>query len=285
MKNILFILIGAVCIFTTTPAFSQTQACPININFSLNTLTHWEAYTGNNKNGNGPGAIDMIYDSTKPAPSGTINVSTIYEYNLPSVAGIQIITTQGTDTYGGFAKIPTINGYPYDYAVLLGSTSITRSTSSSGDAGGYIRGISYAINVPATPVDQPYTMTYAYAMVLENGRHNSDDQPLFSATLTTNNTIISCASPKYFLPTLNNAINGGSATLDTAAAVSEGFSVSPVLSPNPDPNYNGPGPAPHLQDVWTKGWREVTFDLSPYRGQQVVLTFEADNCVPGGHFA
>jgi len=29
----------------------------------------------------------------------------------------------------------------------------------------------------------------------------------------------------------------------------------------------------------------VTFDLSPYRGTQVTLTFETDNCVPGGHFA
>jgi gliding motility-associated-like protein len=37
--------------------------------------------------------------------------------------------------------------------------------------------------------------------------------------------------------------------------------------------------------VWTKDWKEVTFDLTPYRGQQVTLTFEADNCVPGGHFA
>jgi len=40
-----------------------------------------------------------------------------------------------------------------------------------------------------------------------------------------------------------------------------------------------------LYDVWTKGWTEVTFDLSPYRGQQVTLTFEADNCLPGAHFA
>jgi len=41
----------------------------------------------------------------------------------------------------------------------------------------------------------------------------------------------------------------------------------------------------YLQDVWTKGWTEVTFDLTAYRGQQISLTFEADNCVPGGHFA
>jgi gliding motility-associated-like protein len=40
-----------------------------------------------------------------------------------------------------------------------------------------------------------------------------------------------------------------------------------------------------LYDVWTKGWTEVTFDLSAYRGKQVTLTFEADNCSPGGHFA
>ena len=40
-----------------------------------------------------------------------------------------------------------------------------------------------------------------------------------------------------------------------------------------------------LQDIWTKPWTEVTFDLSPYRGQQVTLTFEASNCTPGAHFA
>ncbi|HEY6901979.1 MAG TPA: gliding motility-associated C-terminal domain-containing protein, partial [Puia sp.] len=41
----------------------------------------------------------------------------------------------------------------------------------------------------------------------------------------------------------------------------------------------------YLQDVWTKSWTEVTFDLTPYRGQQITVTFEADNCVPGGHFS
>jgi hypothetical protein len=108
---------------------------------------------------------------------------------------------------------------------------------------------------------------------------------LFSATLTTSDSVITCASPKYYLPTSNNANNQGTgATLDTAIAIAQGFSLSVLSSPNPDPNNNSPN-APHLRDVWTKGWTEVTFDLSPYRGQQVTLTFEADNCVPGGHFA
>jgi len=280
MKNSLIIFTGL--LFVSPKIFSQAQSCPVNINFALDNLTHWEAYTGNNANGN-EDQTRLYYDSTKTAPGGTINVKAIAEFNLPSVTGIQVITAQGNDIFGGFQKIPTINGYSYNYSILLGSTSITHSMGGA-NAGGYVRGVSYQIAVPATPAGQPYTMTYAYAMVLENGRHASDDQPLFSATLTlANGKIISCASPKYFLPT-TGAINNGNAILDSAAAKAEGFTVSQQLSPNTDPN--GPqGTTLHLQDVWTKGWNEVTFDLSPYRGQTVTLTFETDNCVPGGHFA
>jgi len=269
-------------IFISFPSFCQMQACPVNINFSSGNLTHWDAYTGNNRNGNGPRAIMERYDSTVQAPGGTKGAVAINEYSISGV-GIQIITSSSFDYFGGFPTIPVINGYQYNYSIKLGSTAV--STSNNGATGGYIRGISYRINVPATPVGQPYTMTYAYAMVLENGTHNSDEQPMFSATLSTGDSIITCASPSYLLPTLNNTVEGGrGATLDTAAALQNGFSVSPRLSPNLSPDPNGLGGA-YLQDVWTKGWREVTFDLSPYRGQQVSLTFESDNCIPGGHFA
>ena len=279
MKSFLSVL----CLLAYLRTFSQVQACPLNNSFSLGSLTHWAAYTGNNHGGNGPSAILVRYDSSTAAPAGTLGAVTIPEYQL-SAYGIQVINSNSTDLYGGFQTIPKINGYQYTNSVLLGSTNISRS-GSGGSQGGYIRGISYRINVPAGPSTQPYTMTYAYAMVLENGSHNSNQQPLFSATLTTNDSVITCASPKYLLPTNNNAnAQGGNATLDTAAAKAEGFSLSNQPSPNPNPNSNLPNAA-HLYDVWTKGWREVTFDLSPYRGQQVVLTFEADNCVPGGHFA
>jgi hypothetical protein len=267
-------------------AYSQSQVCPLNSNWSLDNLTHWFAYTGNNAlpTGNGPGAIKMRYDSTVGAPNGTLGVQSIAEYQLPSVTGIQVLSASSIDPFGGFATIPKINGYQYSNSLELGSTSITHSNA-GGAAGGYVRGVSYAINVPPGPTTVPYTMTYAYAMVLENGTHNSNEQPLFTATLTAGDSVVSCASPKYFLPTFNNSGQGGTgATLDTALAKSEGFKVSLKESPNPDPNAAGPD-APHLQDVWYKGWTEVTFDLSPYRGTQVVLTFETDNCVPGGHFA
>jgi hypothetical protein len=265
-------------------AFSQSQVCPLNSNYSFGSLTHWEAYTGNNAGGNGLSAIKVYYDSTLGPPSGTIGVSAIQEYQLPSVNGIQILSTPTTDPYGGFQTIPRINGYQYTNSILLGSTSITHS-SQNGIGGGYVRGVSYLINVPPGPTTVPYTMTYAYAMVLENGTHNSNEQPLFSATLIAGGQVVACASPRYFLPTLNNASSqDNGATLDSALARSEGFFNSIRASPNVDPNSGSPD-GPHLQDVWYKNWTEVTFDLSPYRGTQVTLTFETDNCVPGGHFA
>jgi gliding motility-associated-like protein len=268
------------------PSAEQSQSCPININFSDGTLTHWEAYTGNNMGGNGAGAIKLIYDSSLSIPSGTIGATNLPEYDLPSVSGIRVITNQSIDAFGGFKTIPTINGYAYQYSILLGSTSVTNHQATeppngqpvnqpSGPQGGYVRGISYLINVPSGPPTLPYTMTYAYAMVLENGAHASLDQPMARAIISTPSGVIECASPAYYLPT-----NGG---LDSATARANGFSPSSTPTPNtsPDPSNSGV----HLQDVWTKGWTEVTFDLTPYRGQQVSVTFEADNCVPGGHFA
>jgi hypothetical protein len=276
----------ALALLPALPSAEQSQSCPLNINFSTGTLLHWEAYTGNNKDGNGPGAIMMVYDSSRPSPDGTIGISSLPEYNLPGVSGIRVITNPTADPFGGFATVPTINGYAYHYSILLGSTSISQrqpadpndpmAPPSSGSQGGYVRGISYLINVPPGPPSVPYTMTYAYAMVLENGTHTSINQPMARAIISTPGGVIDCASPEYFLPTL-----GGN--LDSATARTNGFTPSPVPTPNESRNPQFPGQ--HLQDVWTKGWTEVTFDLSPYRGQQVTLTFEADNCVPGGHFA
>ena len=278
MKNFL----PAICLLTFFHvAVAQDQVCPLNSNWSFGNLTHWEAYTGNNATGN-PASTVQYYDSSTGAPLGTLGVSTIAEYQLPSVNGIQIITSNSTDPYGSFLTLPKINGYQYTQVIKLGSTSITHS-SGGGSGGGYVRGVSYRINVPPGPITEPYTMTYAYAMVLENGTHNSNEQPLFQATLKTADSVITCASPQYFLPTFGSRNNDIGAVLDSATAKAEGFFPSRLASPNPNPN-GGPN-ATHLYDVWAKKWTEVTFDLSAYRGQQVTLTFETDNCVPGGHFA
>jgi hypothetical protein len=280
MKCRLSLLLLMICL----KAASQSQTCPVNINFSTGDLTHWYAYTGNNAGGNGPNAILQRYDSNNYYPGGTRGAKSLPEYNLGGVQGMKVITTASRDPFGGFSTIPTINGYSYNYSIQLGSTTISRG-GNNGSGGGYIRGISYEINVPPGPVSEPYTMTYAYAMVLENGTHITRQQPLISLTLRAGDSVITCASPSYLLPTFDDVSGDGrGATLDSATAIRNGFSVSSNLSPNagfgPNPNGNV-----SLQDVWTKDWTEVTFDLSPYRGQKVSLTFEADNCVPGGHFA
>jgi hypothetical protein len=227
------------------------------------------------------------YDSLSASPYGTRGTRTILEYNLGSVNGIQVLTSSTIDPFGGFQTVPTINGYNYKYSIKLGSTSITRGTGPNNvGGGGYIRGVSYNIHVPPGPASEPYTMTYAYAMVLENGTHISSQQPLTSVTLRTPDGVLDCASPSYLLPTFNNVseLNGRGATLDSATAIKNGFRVSATRSPNANPNFTGAG-IEYLQDIWTKDWTEVTYDLSPYRGRDVSLTIEADNCVPGGHFS
>lgn len=255
--------------------FSQMQTCPTNINFGTGDLSHWSAATG------------LINGPVQSYPAPNTGLTSIPEYSI-SNTGIQVITSSFSDPFGFFPTVPTINGYAYNYSIVLGSTATSRALGQTGrNPGGFTRAVTYIIDVPAGSTADPYTMTYAYAMVLENGTHNSNEQPLFKATLSTHDSIITCASPGYYLPTFNNAAggNGGSgtgATLDSATAIANGFTNSPVPFMTFSGNNNN---GTLLYDVWTKGWTEVTFDLAAFRGRQVTLTFEADNCRPGAHFA
>lgn len=275
-NKLMTFLLYAASVLVSFPAFTQTQSCPVNINFSTGDLSSWSAATG------------LVGNANQSYPGPNTGVSVIPEYSI-GTTGIKVITSTGNDLYGGFPTIPVINGYAYNYSVQIGSAATSFDLhSSSPNPGGFTRSVTYTVNVPAGSPLVPYTMTYAYAMVLENGTHNSNEQPLFKATLSVHDSIITCASPQYYLPTFNdgNSSGGGSATgatLDTATALANGFTNSPVLflSHGGAAGNNGT----YLQDVWTKSWTEVTFDLSPYRGQQVKLSFESDNCRPGAHFA
>ncbi len=107
MKCRLSVLFLIICF----KSFPQAQTCPVNINFVTGDLTHWFAYTGNNRNGyTGPNALLQDYDSTIVGPRGTIGTKSIIEYLLPSYQGIQVLTTNRTDPFGLFPTIPTING-------------------------------------------------------------------------------------------------------------------------------------------------------------------------------
>ena len=279
MKNLLSFILLLCC----TQVWGQLQTCPNNINFSDGSLTHWFGYTGVFEKLTVRQHLDQInYDSSSSSPNGTINATSIPEFQIPT-AGIEVITTNSNDPFGRFETIPTINGYSYNYSMKIGSTSINPSNSQS--IGGLFRGLGYTINVPAGPVTLPYVITYAYAMILENGLHTNDEMPKFTAKLTTQSSTIDCANAEYYLPTNQTGIDNRGRPifeLDQNAAFQKGFSLSSTPSPN-DLSATNPG-ATRLR-VWTKGWTEVIVDLAPWRGQQVTLTFEADNCVPTGHFA
>ena len=257
----------------------QLQTCPININYSDEALNHWFAYTGVFQNNTSRQHLNSInYDSITRLPTGTVNAVVIPEYG-DTPFGIEVLTYNNSDPFGNFETIPTINGYSYHYSVRIGSTTINTAPGLQQDSslGGLFRGLGYTINVPAGPTTVPYVVTYAYAMVLEAAPHENEQVPMFTATLQTKTGIVDCANALYLLPTKES---GNSFVLDELAAKQKGF----ILSGTPSPNNNGnKNESPYR--VWTKGWTEVIFDLAAYRGQQVTLTFEADNCVPKGHFA
>jgi gliding motility-associated-like protein len=263
--------------FSVLQSWGQNQTCPININFSESNLNHWFGYTGqfqrNSSRDKGP---QIFYDSIGIFPTGTQGTSIIPEYGLSNY-GIEVQTANFKDPFGDFETIPTINGYYYGYSVRVGSSTINANQTRNTSNGGLFRGLGYTINVPAGATTVPYVVTYAYAMVLESASHVSDQVPMFTATLTTSSGTIDCANALYFLPTNGQ---GNNFALDVTAAKQKGFALSSV----PSPNVNGNNNDPQLR-VWTKGWTEVIFDLAKYRGQQVTLSFEADNCVPSGHFA
>jgi gliding motility-associated-like protein len=276
MKNLLSFIFMIGC----SQIWGQSQTCPININYSEGTFTHWFGFTGIFQNKTLRQHLDIHnYDSTSSLPTGTLNAISIPEFGtIPS--GIEVLTVNSIDPFGQFETIPTINGYAYNYSMKIGSTTI--NTAAAGglqdpNIGGLFRGLGYTINVPAGLVTDPYVVTYAYAMVLESAPHENDQVPMFTAKLNTKLGTIDCASALYLLPTTPN---GTTYILDQQAALQKGFLLSGTPSPNDNGNRNE---SPYR--VWTKGWTEVIFDLAPYRGQQVTLTFEADNCVPKGHFA
>lgn len=256
---------------------AQEQACPVNLNFAAGTLVNWSVSTG------------LVNGLTIDYPLPNSGLASVQEYTI-ATTGIKVNRISTVDHFGKFPTVPIINGYTYQYSVQLGSTATSHDLGGGRRApGGFTRKISYRINVPQGDRSVPYTITYAYALVLENGTHNSIDQPLFKATLQTRDSVVYCASPRYYLPTFSNtgSQNGSGfttdATLDTAAALANGFTNSPEYFLSYSNRDNDAGNL--QQDVWTKNWTEVTFDLSPYRGQSVTLSFEADNCTPGAHFA
>lgn len=250
-------------IFLSFFLFSQKSnaQCPNNINFGNNNLSNWfwslEYYGGatvanttyplHKYNGPPAGATTQTYQMERLSTNGTVSTTD---------TAIRIIPYTGTNIYDLTAPantlkvVPNINGYQYSYSVKLGN-KVTQNK---------VRKISYSIDVPIGVTN--YNITYAYALVLQDGTHPWDQQPRFIATvrnpsLAKGKDTIKCASVIYAVPT----------SFTEAQKNTNGFYLTGVNS-----------------GIYYKNWTEVSFNLGAYAGKTILLEFESDDCSPSGHW-
>lgn len=207
-------------IFLISASKLFAQACPENIGFENGNFQNWKMYTG----------VTSIINSK--------NQVTLSEIPVASVGRHTILNNKILlDPYGNFPVIPKNGG---NYSVKLGNSG----------TGNQAEGISYLINVPANRPE--FTLTYQYAIVLEDPNHQPAEQPRFIARVkdVEKNQYIPCASFEYI-----------------ATSTLPGFKKSTVSS-----------------TVIYKDWSPVTINLSGYQGKQLLIEFISADCTLGGHF-
>ncbi|WP_307529055.1 gliding motility-associated C-terminal domain-containing protein [Pedobacter sp. W3I1] len=202
------------------PSKLCAQFSPENIGFENGNFQNWKIYAGS------------------IAIENNQNVVTMNEVSKPISGRHTIINNKNLlDPYGGFRLIPPSGG---NYSVKLGN-NVT---------GAQIDGISYLMTVPA---DQPeFTLTYQYAIVLEDPDHQPFEQPRFIARIkdVEKNEYIPCASFEY-----------------VATSSLPGFKKSA-----------------EYESVIYKDWSPVTINLSGYQGKQLLIEFISTDCSRGQHF-
>jgi gliding motility-associated-like protein len=202
------------------PSKLSAQTCPENIGFENGNFSNWKLFTG----------LSSI-DKNK-------NVIYTNEVNNPASGRHTLISAKTEkDFYGGFSLIPKNGG---NFTVKLGNNG----------TGAQVDGISYLLNVPA---DRPeFTLTYQYAVVLEDPNHPLEEQPRFIARVKDleKNAYIPCASFEY-----------------VATSSLPGFTKSKVNN-----------------SVIYKEWTPVTINLSGYQGKKLLIEFISADCALGGHF-
>lgn len=196
------------------------QSCPENIGFENGNFQNWKIYAGS------------------IAIENNQNVVTMNEVAKPISGRHTIIKNKNLlDAYGGFPLVPASGG---NFSVKLGNNG----------TGSQIDGISYLLTVPS---DRPeFTLTYQYAVVLEDPVHEAFEQPRFIARIKDieKNEYIPCASFEY-----------------VSTSSLPGFKKST--------EYEG---------VIYKDWTPVTINLSGYQGKQLLIEFISTDCSRGAHF-
>ena len=225
MKPI-YLLLALFC-FTGLTASAQGNFCPpANIGFESGNFNGWDCDTGRVDT---TGKLLLI--PCQPAANRQTMIDA--NYYLP------------LDPYG---KFPTLCPYGGSHSIKLGNQDTNRRAES----------ISYTFNVPAGANN--YSITFYYAVIIQNPRHLDYQQPRFTVKTynLTDNTFITCSSFDFI-------------ATDTISQY--GFKLS-------DTSLNTRSPAP----IFYKDWAPATINLQGCAGKQVKLEFATNDCTKGGHF-
>lgn len=216
----LYLFIGIL----TLPITILSQSCPVNIGFEKATMENWKCYIG-----------DIVSSDSIHGPNLQLSRTggAIYDRHT-------IYKNTGNTERDYFGDFPVSCPNGSNYSVRLGN--------SAGGAQG--EKLVYTFTVPSDRND--YTITYFYAVVLQNPGHKPWLQPKFTANVfdVSKNEYIKCSSFEY--------ISSGNLP---------GFQVS-------------------LKDsrVYYKSWTPVTVRLAGYAGKTIQLEFTTYDCGQTEHF-
>jgi gliding motility-associated-like protein len=148
-----------------------------------------------------------------------------------------VTAASGNDPFGEF---PMLCPYGGNYSVKLGNEQTGAETES----------ISYTFTVPANL--DIFTITYFYAIVLQNPDHTAAEQPRFQVSAYDFNTgaVIGCSTFDY-----------------VASGSLPGFTTSP-----------------HNRSVVYRKWTPGSVQIDGMAGRTVRLEFRTSDCTRGGHF-
>jgi gliding motility-associated-like protein len=194
-------------------AYGQTNVCPPNINFEDGNLNHWLFSTGS------------CCPIVTPVNTGA----------LPN----RHVLTSGTatDQYGNFPIVAPGGG---SYSLKIGNNS----------TGAQSERARYYVRVPAGVNN--YSLILRYAVVFQDPKHDTVDQPRFEVKGYDSATgaPVPCAQFTY-----------------VASSVLPGFVKSAIGS-----------------NIYYKSWSTVSVNLSGYSGKTIAMDFASGDCKLGGHF-
>jgi gliding motility-associated-like protein len=224
-------------------------ACPPNIDFENGNFSNWQTNVGTTYSLNSTNILNL------PAGTWLINTNTANRQVLKDRNSVP----PGTDFYGGFPVNPPGGGGRY--SLKLGNDEDVGTCGGNPCPDSRAEGVRYLVNVPSGTLASNYSITFSYAVVLENplaavNLHKDYEQPRFKVTMydPLSGDTISCANFTF-----------------VASGPLPGFDTS-TLKKNTD------------AIIKYKNWSSVYVNLSRYAGRTLNLEFTTGDCTRGGHF-